>query len=103
MGYLEKNRTTIIDYDRRQKTGKVIGSGRMEKQNDVVVAQRQKRKGMSWSKQGSLSLALVTANLPPLAPTRTVYFHLLGIGLGFATFVLASMVEAFYQLITFKN
>lgn len=71
-GYLEKNRTTIIDYDRRQKTGKVSGSGRMEKQNDVVVAQRQKRKGMSWSKQGSLSLALVTANLPPLAPTRTV-------------------------------
>ncbi|MFN7928491.1 MAG: ATP synthase subunit I [Blastocatellia bacterium] len=31
------------------------------------------------------------------------YFHLLGIGLGFTTFVLASMVEAFYQLITFKN
>lgn len=31
------------------------------------------------------------------------YFHLLGMGLGFATFVLASMVEAFYQLITFKN
>ena len=31
------------------------------------------------------------------------YFHLLGIGLGFATFVLASMVEAVYQLITFKN
>ena len=75
VGYLEKNRTTIIDYDRRQKTGKVIGSGRMEKQNDVVVAQRQKRKGMSWSKQGSLSLALVTANLPPFAPTRTVYLQ----------------------------
>lgn len=31
------------------------------------------------------------------------YFHLLGMGLGFATFVLASMVEAVYQLITFKN
>ena len=75
MGYLEKNHTTIIDYDRRQQTGKVIGSGRMEKQNDVVVAQRQKRKGMSWSKQGSLSLALVTANLPSLAPTRTVYLQ----------------------------
>lgn len=34
---------------------------------------------------------------------KSGYFHLLGIGLGFATFVLASMVEAFYQLITFKN
>lgn len=31
------------------------------------------------------------------------YFHLLGIGLGFTTFVVASMVEAFYQLIAFKN
>ena len=75
VGYLEKNRTTIIDYERRQKAHKVIGSGRMEKQNDVVVAQRQKRKGMSWSKQGSLSLALVTANLPPLPVTRTVYLQ----------------------------
>lgn len=75
MGYLEKNCTTIIDYERRQKTGKVIGSGRLEKQTDVVVAQRQKRKGMSWSPQGSLSLALVTANLPPLPVTRSVYLQ----------------------------
>ena len=75
MEYLEKNRTTIIDYDRRHKTGQVSGSGRMEKQNDVVVAQRQKRKGMSWSKQGSLSLALVTVNRPLLASTHTVYLQ----------------------------
>ena len=75
VGYLEKNRTTIIAYERRQQVGKVIGSGRMEKQNDVVVAQRQKRKGMSWSPQGSLSLALVTANLPPLSAARTVYLQ----------------------------
>lgn len=38
-----------------------------------------------------------------LVAMRSGYFHLLGMGLGFATFVLASMVEAFYQLITFKN
>lgn len=61
-GYLEKNKAYIIDYEKRRKTGKIIGSGRMEKENDVVVAQRQKRKGMSWSKNGSLSLALVTAH-----------------------------------------
>ncbi len=30
-------------------------------------------------------------------------FHLLGIGLGFAAFVGATMVEAMYQLITFKD
>jgi hypothetical protein len=35
----------------------------MEKQNDVVVASRQKRKGMSWSKSGSRNLAIVTAHL----------------------------------------
>lgn len=75
IGYLQKNQTSIIDYDQRQQAGKVIGSGRMEKQNDVLVAQRQKRKGMSWSKQGSLSLALVTAHLPSLAVARTAYLQ----------------------------
>lgn len=60
IGYLEKNKESIIDYERRKQAGKIIGSGRMEKQNDVIVAHRQKRKGMSWSRSGSLSLALVT-------------------------------------------
>ena len=50
-------------------------SGRMEKQKDVLVAQQQKRKGMSWSKAGSLSLALVTAHLPSLADVRTAYLQ----------------------------
>ncbi len=62
LGYLQKNEPHIIDYERRRLANKIIGSGRIEKQNDCVVAQRQKRKGMSWSKNGSLSLALVTAN-----------------------------------------
>ena len=75
LGYLEKNEAYLIDYEKRQQAGKVIGSGRMEKQNDVVVAQRQKRKGMSWSKQGSLSLAMVTAQLHSPAPTRTKYLQ----------------------------
>ena len=75
LGYLEKNEAYLIDYEKRQQTGKVIGSGRMEKQNDVVVAQRQKRKGMSWSKQGSLSLAMVTAQLSSRAPARTKYLQ----------------------------
>ena len=61
-GYLEKNQDYIINYEKRKEAKKVIGSGRMEKQNDVIVASRQKRKGMSWSKRGSRSLAIVTAH-----------------------------------------
>ncbi len=34
---------------------------------------------------------------------KSGYFNLLGIGLGFAAFVGATMVEAIYQLITFKD
>lgn len=59
--YLEKHAGEIVDYQRRQLAGKVIGSGRMEKCVDQVVGRRQKEKGMSWSKAGSRSLAMVTA------------------------------------------
>ena len=60
IGYLEKNDGYIINYKRRKEAGKIIGSGRIEKQNDIIVAKRQKRKAMSWSKKGALNLALVT-------------------------------------------
>ena len=55
--YLEKHRCEIIDYGRRQKAGKPIGSGRMEKAVDQAIGHRQKRKGMSWSEPGSRGLA----------------------------------------------
>lgn len=57
--YLDKHAAEIIDYQRRQQAGKPIGSGRMEKGIDLTVAQRQKRKGMSWSDLGSHALALL--------------------------------------------
>ena len=57
--YLDKHASEIIDYQRRQQVGKPIGSGRMEKGIDLTVAQRQKRKGMSWSDLGSHALALL--------------------------------------------
>lgn len=60
--YLNKNSTTIIDYNRRKALGRTIGSGRGEKQNDILVAKRQKYKAMAWSPKGSLALALVIAN-----------------------------------------
>jgi hypothetical protein len=73
--YFQKNKPYIIDYERRRLANKVIGSGRMEKQNDCMVSQRQKRKGMSWSKNGSLSLALVTANILSQSRQRTNYLQ----------------------------
>ena len=57
--YLSKHKSEIIDYEHRQKAGKSIGSGRMEKAVDLVIGNRQKRKGMSWSPLGSKALAIL--------------------------------------------
>jgi hypothetical protein len=61
IAYLEKNESHIIDYEKRKAAGKIIGSGRTEKQNDVLVSKRQKQKAMAWSPKGSRNLAIVTA------------------------------------------
>lgn len=61
-GYIEKHQAEIINYGLRQSMGKTIGSGRGEKANDLIVAHRQKKKGMAWSKKGSSSLAIVNTN-----------------------------------------
>jgi hypothetical protein len=57
--YLEKHRAEIIDYGRRQRASKPIGSGRMEKGVDQVIGARQKHKGMSWSPAGSKALDIL--------------------------------------------
>jgi hypothetical protein len=59
--YLTKNRAYIINYAKRKEVGKTIGSGRMEKTVDCIVARRQKEKAMSWSQKGSIALAVITA------------------------------------------
>ncbi len=59
-GFREKHESEIIDYGQRQKVGKPIGSGRMEKGVDQVIGLRQKNRGMSWTKEGSRALALLT-------------------------------------------
>jgi hypothetical protein len=59
IGYLEKHRSEIIDYDRRRRVGKSIGSGRIEKGVDLVVGHRQKKKGLSWGSNGSKALSLL--------------------------------------------
>jgi hypothetical protein len=60
--YLDKHALEIIDYGLRQKAKKTIGSGRVEKGNDLIVAHRQKKKGMAWSKSGSSALAIIKVN-----------------------------------------
>ena len=57
--YLEKHQKEIINYGLRQKANKTIGSGRCEKGNDLVVAHRQKKKGMAWARTGSSALAII--------------------------------------------
>ena len=59
--YLQRNRTYIPCYALRAKLGLRNSSNRGEKANDMVVSHRQKHDGMSWSKSGSLGLAVVTA------------------------------------------
>jgi hypothetical protein len=61
-GYLERARPHIPCYSVRKQLGLRNSSNRGEKQNDLVVAERQKHNGMSWSETGSLALAaLATA------------------------------------------
>ncbi len=57
--YLRKHACEIIDYERRQRAGKTIGSGRMEKGVDQSIGVRQKKKGMSWSEAGSKALGIL--------------------------------------------
>ncbi|MDJ0593582.1 MAG: UPF0236 family protein, partial [Pleurocapsa sp. MO_226.B13] len=57
--YITKHESEIINYELRRQTGKTIGSGRMEKGVDLVIGNRQKHKGMSWSALGSKALAIL--------------------------------------------
>ena len=57
--YFTKHKSEIINYDLRRKSGKTIGSGRMEKGVDLVIGNRQKHKGMSWRALGSRALAIL--------------------------------------------
>jgi hypothetical protein len=59
-GYLERKEAQIVCYALRHELGLRISSNRVEKANDRLVAQRQKHNGMSWSYEGSGSLASIT-------------------------------------------
>jgi hypothetical protein len=61
IGYLEKRRGFIPDYQQRQQAGLWIASTRVEKFNDWAISGRCKHQGMSWSPQGVLALAALEA------------------------------------------
>ena len=61
--YLERKREHIVCYAFRKSLNLRISSNRVEKENDIVVAKRQKHNGMSWSKDGSGALAALTATM----------------------------------------
>lgn len=58
--YILKHQDEIIDYDTRWRLAqKVIGSGRGEKANHQIVADRQKHNGTSWSEIGSNAMTSI--------------------------------------------
>ena len=61
INYLERNSSCIPCYALRNQLGLRTSSNPVEKANDLVVSHRQKRNGMSWSPDGSTSLATWTA------------------------------------------
>lgn len=61
IGYLEKRRPYLPDYKARQEAGLWIASNRVEKFNDWSISRRCKWRGMSWTPQGVVALAVLEA------------------------------------------
>ena len=61
INYLSRNQDCIPCYTLRKKLGLRVSSNPVEKANDLLVSNRQKQNGMSWSPDGSTSLATLTA------------------------------------------
>lgn len=55
--YLHARKPFIPDYQARRRQQQYIGSGHVEKANDLIVARRQKHQGMHWSLETSDALA----------------------------------------------
>jgi hypothetical protein len=57
IGYLRERQPYIPNYRERRRACEYIGSGHVEKANDLIVAKRQKGAGMHWSIETSDTLA----------------------------------------------
>ncbi|NIN64424.1 MAG: hypothetical protein GTO63_06925 [Anaerolineae bacterium] len=53
IGYLSKHQSEIPNYDRRRTDCQFNGAGMVEKENDLLVSRRQKRRGMQWVSKGA--------------------------------------------------
>jgi hypothetical protein len=76
-GYLERKRPQIVCYALRDCLGLRNSSNRVEKANDMIVAQRQKHNGMSWSTEGSGALAAINMVLLNNEMEQWLYTHTL--------------------------
>ena len=57
IAYLRARADWIPNYRERRRGQQYIGSGHVEKANDLLVARRQKNRGMQWSQATSEGLA----------------------------------------------
>lgn len=57
IGYIRNRQESIVNYGGRRQRRSYIGSGGVEKANDVIVARRMKRRGMHWSEASADALA----------------------------------------------
>ncbi len=57
IAYLQTRAEWIPNYRQRRREQQYIGSGQVEKANDLLVARRQKQRGMQWSEATSDGLA----------------------------------------------
>lgn len=79
--YLKKKKPYAACYAVRSELGLPNSSSPVEKDNDLLVAQRQKNNGMSWSYDGSGCLAQITAvfrncEAESWLTDRTIPFHM---------------------------
>ena len=57
VAYLQARQAWLPNYRQRRSEQRYIGSGQVEKANDLIVARRQKGRGMQWSWDTSDALA----------------------------------------------
>jgi hypothetical protein len=61
INYLEARRRYLPDYGARKEAGQPLASHRVEKWNDWAVSERCKGRGMSWTAEGVVALAVLEA------------------------------------------
>ena len=74
IGYLLRKKRWIVNYADRNSKGLWIASTRVEKWNDLAVANRCKHRGMSWTQSGVMAVALYAAERKQVPNPTTTQF-----------------------------